>query len=132
MQDNPQYADVLLDVYDFLAQRIEALVALGVARDDIIVDPGIGFGKTLDHNLALLHRLSLFHSLGVTVLLGVSRKRFIGTIGGADAAAERMPGSVAVGLFGAAQGVQMLRVHDVEETVQALRLWQAMNSVSVK
>lgn len=128
MQDNPRYENVLLDVYDFLEQRIAALVEMGVARGDIIIDPGIGFGKTQEHNLALLHRLSLFHSLGVSVLLGVSRKRFIGTIGGAQVAADRMPGSVAVGLFAAAQGVQVLRVHDVDETMQALRLWQAMHA----
>ena len=113
---------------DVLEQRIAALVEMGVARGDIIIDPGIGFGKTQEHNLALLHRLSLFHSLGVSVLLGVSRKRFIGTIGRAQVAADRMPGSVAVGLFAAAQGVQVLRVHDVDETMQALRLWQAMHA----
>lgn len=126
MQENPSYDDVLLDVYDFLQERVETLAAMGIAREDMIVDPGIGFGKTLEHNLALLHRLSLFHSLGVSVLLGVSRKRFIGTIGGASEAKDRMAGSVAVGLHGAAQGVQILRVHDVDETIQALRLWGAM------
>jgi dihydropteroate synthase len=127
MQDDPRYDDVLLDVYDWLAGRIAAAVAAGISRDRIAVDPGIGFGKTIAHNLALLQRLSLFHSLGCPVLLGASRKRFIGTIGEADDPQARMPGSVAVALAGIAQGVQMIRVHDVSETRQALRLWLAVN-----
>lgn len=126
MQNNPMYDDVLLDVYDFLAERITALIAAGIPRGHIIVDPGIGFGKSLPHNLALLSRLSLFHSLGVPVLLGVSRKRFIGTIGQADAAQERMPGSIAVALAALHQGIQVLRVHDVPETCQAIALWRAV------
>jgi dihydropteroate synthase len=126
MQADPQYDDVLLDVYDWLAARIAAAMAAGIPRDLIAIDPGIGFGKTVAHNLALLQRLSLFHSLGCPVLLGASRKRFIGTIGGAEVAQARMPGSVAVALAGAAQGVQMIRVHDVVETRQAMRLWFAV------
>ena len=129
MQDDPRYEDVLLDVYDFLKARIAAAEAAGIARGRIMVDPGIGFGKTAAHNLALLGRLSLFHDLGVAVLLGASRKRFIGTIGGEDRAERRMPGSVAVALAGVAQGAQVLRVHDVAETRQALRLWLAVNGV---
>jgi dihydropteroate synthase len=126
MQDNPRYEDVLLDVYDFLAARIEALSDAGIPRERIIADPGIGFGKTLEHNLALLSRLSLFHGLGVPILLGASRKRFIGTIGGAEAATARMPGSLAVALAAVAQGIQILRVHDVPQTAQAIALWQAV------
>ncbi|NBE08106.1 dihydropteroate synthase [Paragemmobacter ruber] len=129
MQDDPRYEDVLLDVYDFLKARIAMAEAAGIARDRIMVDPGIGFGKTAAHNLALIRGLSLFHDLGVPVLLGASRKRFIGAIGGADVAERRMPGSVAVALSGVAQGVQVLRVHDVVETRQALRLWRAVNGV---
>ncbi|MFY9239840.1 MAG: dihydropteroate synthase [Roseovarius sp.] len=125
MQKNPQYDDVLLDVYDYLAARVEALVSLGIARSQIIVDPGIGFGKTQAHNLALLAGLSLFHGLGCPVLLGASRKRFIGDISGAASGAPRAPGSIGVALAGAAQGVQVLRVHDVVETRGALTLWQA-------
>jgi dihydropteroate synthase len=127
MQDDPHYDDVLLDVYDWLAARIAAAVAAGIARDRIAIDPGIGFGKTTAHNLALLQRLSLFHALGQPILLGASRKRFIGTIGQADDPQARMPGSVAVALAGIAQGVQMVRVHDVVETRQALRLWFAVS-----
>jgi dihydropteroate synthase len=128
MQDAPAYDDVLLDVYDALAARVAAAEAAGIPRAAIAVDPGIGFGKTLEHNLALLRRLSLFHGLGLPVLLGASRKRFIGTLGGAEEARQRMPGSLAVALAGVAQGVQMIRVHDVAETRQALSLWQAVTT----
>ncbi len=125
MQDDPVYDDVLLDVFDALKARLAAAEAAGIARQNLAVDPGIGFGKTLAHNLMLLARLSLFHDLGVPVLLGASRKRFIGTIGAEVDAARRMPGSLAVALAGVAQGMQMIRVHDVAETRQALALWQA-------
>tara|TARA_R110002124_G_scaffold147523_3_gene312785 strand:- start:90 stop:605 length:516 start_codon:yes stop_codon:yes gene_type:complete len=125
MQRDPQYQDVLLDIYDFLRDRITALEAQGIARDAIIADPGIGFGKTLDHNLTVLARLSLFHGLGVPILLGASRKRFIGTLGNAPAAESRAPGSIGVALAGLAHGVQMLRVHDVADTIQAIALWRA-------
>ncbi|TCL08630.1 dihydropteroate synthase [Shimia isoporae] len=128
MQANPRYDDVLLDVYDFLETQVEALIGLGIARDHIVVDPGIGFGKTLQHNLDLLGRISLFHSLGCAVLLGASRKRFIGTIGNAPLASDRAPGSIAVALEAVAQGVQIVRVHDVAETAQALGLWQAVTT----
>jgi dihydropteroate synthase len=127
MQDDPRYGDVLLDVYDALAKRLAAAEAMGIARSRIAVDPGIGFGKTGAHNLALIRGLSLFHGLGCPILLGASRKRFIGTYGMAAEPADRIPGSLAVALAGVAQGVQMLRVHDVAETRQALRLWQAVN-----
>jgi len=125
MQDDPRYDDVLLDVYDALRHHIAWAEAAGIARSRIAVDPGIGFSKTLEHNLTLLARLSLFHSLGLPVLLGASRKRFIGTLSGEYEAARRMPGSIAVALGGVAQGVQIIRVHDVDETRAALRLWRA-------
>ncbi|WP_412505413.1 dihydropteroate synthase [Roseovarius sp. SYSU LYC5161] len=125
MQIDPRYDNVALDIYDYLSERVTALEVAGIARDQIIVDPGIGFGKTLEHNLTLLQNLALFHGLGCPVLLGASRKRFIGTIGGTEAARQRAPGSIAVALHGVAQGVQMLRIHDVRETAEALRLWQA-------
>jgi dihydropteroate synthase len=129
MQADPRYDDVLVEVLDSLAERIAFAEAQGVARDRIIVDPGIGFGKTQAHNLSLLRGVSAFHDFGLPVLLGASRKRFIGTIGGAAEALDRMPGSLAVALWGAAQGAQILRVHDVAETAQALRLWLAMARV---
>lgn len=126
MQADPRYDDVLLDVFDHLAARVAAAEAAGIARDRIVVDPGIGFGKTVAHNLALLRGLSLFHDLGCPVLLGASRKRFIGTITGATDTDDRLPGSLVAALAGAAQGVQILRVHDVDATRAALALWQAI------
>ena len=125
MQDAPHYDNVLLDVYDFLAKRNAALIDTGIPRAHIIADTDIGFGKTLDHTLALLNRISLFHGLGVPILLGASRKRFIGTIGQAPDATDRGPGSVAVALAAIAQGVQMIRAHDVADHAQAIALWRA-------
>lgn len=125
MQDNPHYESVLLDVYDFLEGRISALEVRGIARENMIVDPGIGFGKRIEHNLALLNGMSLFHGLGCAILLGVSRKGFIRVLGDAEDPQDRAPGSIAAGLAGLAQGVQILRVHDVAETRQAIKLWQA-------
>ena len=126
MQDDPRYDDVVLDVFDWLSERISAAQSAGIARDKIIVDPGIGFGKTLQHNVSLLQNLSIYHDLGFPILLGASRKRFIGTIGNAPDPLDRVAGSVAVALHGAAQAVQILRVHDTFETRQALSLQQAI------
>lgn len=125
MQDDPRYDDVLLDVYDYLEARIAACEAAGIARERLVVDPGIGFGKTVEHNLALMAGLSIFHGLGVPVLLGASRKRFIGAITGQTVAAERVAGSVGAALAAAGQGAQILRVHDVAATRQALDVWLA-------
>lgn len=126
MQVAPAYDNVLLDVYDFLAARVDALEMAGIRRAKILVDPGIGFGKTGEHNLTLLRNISIFHGLGCGILLGASRKRFIGTIGHAPRSDARAPGSIAIGLAALAQGVQILRVHDVAQTRQAIRLWQAV------
>jgi len=130
MQDDPRYDDVLLDVYDALAARIARAEAAGIPRHRIVIDPGIGFGKTLQHNLEILRRISLYHGLGVPLLLGASRKSFIGTLGGgavsSGGAAGRDPGSLAVTLAAVAQGVQIHRVHDVAGTRQGLALWQAV------
>lgn len=128
MQVAPYYGDALLDVYDWLAARIAACVAAGIARDQIMIDPGIGFGKTLAHNLALLRGLTLFHGLGVPVLLGASRKALIARIAGSATPDARLPGSLALALHAAASGVQLVRVHDVAETVQALAVWRATSS----
>lgn len=120
MQEKPSYGDVVLEVLDYLDTRVRAAENAGIPRVRILVDPGIGFGKTLDHNLALLNNLAVFHGLGCPVLLGVSRKRFIGTLADEPVAGRRAPGSIAAGLAGVRQGVQMLRVHDISETRQAL------------
>ena len=125
MHENPHYDDVLLDVYDFLKARIDALTTIGIPRTGIIADPGIGFGKSQTHNLAILNRISLFHSLGVPILLGASRKRFIGTIGKEPLADKRGAGSVGVALAAIGQGVQLIRAHDVGDHAQAIALWQA-------
>lgn len=132
MQDDPQYDDVLLDVYDFLKGQIAMLTQAGIPATQIIVDPGIGFGKTIPHNLALLARLSLFHSLGTPILLGASRKGFIGKIGNTPDASNRAPGSIAVALAALTHGVQVLRVHDVAQTAQAIALWQAATTGKTK
>jgi dihydropteroate synthase len=127
MQDAPHYDDALLDVYDWLAARIDVCVAAGIDRARIIADPGIGFGKGLGHNLALLRGLSLFHGLGVPLLLGASRKALIGRMAGDVPPDARLPGSLALALHAAAQGVQIVRVHDVAETAQALAVWRGSN-----
>ncbi len=125
MQDNPVYDDVVLDVFDFLEARVAACVRAGIPREHLIVDPGIGFGKALPHNLALMSGLSLFHGLGVPVLLGASRKRFIGTLTGVDNASDRLHGSIGAALAAVAQGAQILRVHDIAATKAALAVFQA-------
>jgi dihydropteroate synthase len=128
MQDAPYYDDVLLDVYDFLAQRVAVAQAAGISRAEIVIDPGIGFGKTLEHNLTLLRNISLFHGLGCVILLGASRKSFIGDISGATSAQDRAFGSVSVAQMAVLQGVQMLRVHDIAATRQALALQMAITT----
>ncbi len=126
MQKDPRYDNVLLDVYDYLEDRVQLALDAGLDRAQIILDPGIGFGKTAAHNLTLINGLSLFHGLGCPLLLGVSRKRFIGTIGNAPEASRRAPGSVTVALKGLSQAVQMIRAHDIEAHAQAFALWEAM------
>jgi dihydropteroate synthase len=127
MQVDPRYDDVVLDVYDWLEARIAVCEAAGISRARIVADPGIGFGKTLDHNLALLGSMSIFHGLGCPIMLGASRKSFIGRLGGGVPAADRMPGSVAAALIGAEHGVQIVRVHDVAATRQALAVWEGVH-----
>jgi dihydropteroate synthase len=125
MQDDPRYDDVVLEVYDYLAGRIAAAEAVGIPRSHIAADPGVGFGKTLAHTLELLANLSLLHGLGVPLLVGASRKRFISGVSGGETPQSREPGSFAVALVAAAQGAQILRVHDVAGTKQALSVWRA-------
>jgi dihydropteroate synthase len=120
MQLNPHYDDVALDVYDQLEQRVLACVQAGIPRSHIAIDPGIGFGKTFRHNLELLNQLTLFHGLGVVVLVGLSRKGFIGALTGEKNAGNRVHGSVGGAVQAVLNGVHILRVHDVKATVEAL------------
>lgn len=120
MQDSPHYEWAPADVYDFLADRVAGCVAAGIPKARIAVDPGIGFGKTDKHNAQLLDHLGMFHGLGCTVALGASRKGFIGRVSKGEGADGRLPGSLAIALDAASKGAQILRVHDVAETRQAL------------
>jgi len=125
MQDNPRYGDVVLEVYDYLEARIETAVATGIDRSRIAADPGLGFGKMLAHNFALLAGTSLLHGLGVPLLIGASRKRLIQGVFGGKEPSAREPGSHAAAIAAASQGAQILRVHDVAGSRQALGVWRA-------
>ncbi len=130
MQKDPRYDCAPLDVFDALEARIEACSAHGIGRDRIVVDPGIGFGKTLRHNLEILDRLAVLHGLGCPILLGVSRKSFIARLSRGEPPKERGPGSLAAALSGVAQGARILRVHDVAGTAQALAVATAIAAPS--
>ena len=132
MQESPRYdGPVAFAVYDWLEARNDAAVEAGIARERILVDPGIGFGKTIQHNLAVMNHLSLYHGLGCPIVLGASRKRMIGALSGAAPADQRLPGSLALALKAVEQGVQIVRVHDVPETVQAFRVWRGMRDAAL-
>lgn len=128
MQQNPRYNDAAQDILDYLQARVAACEGAGIPRSRIAVDPGIGFGKTLDHNLQIISRLGIYRGLGCPVVLGASRKRFIGMLGDDAPVGERLGGSLAAALYGVSEGAAILRVHDVAETRQALNVWQAINS----
>ena len=125
MNDDPQYSDLPLDVYDFLDARVQACEAAGIARAKLCVDPGIGFGKHLHHNVAMMANLAILHGLGVPILLGASRKKMIAQLCDVPDPADRVPGSLATVMVAAQQGVQLMRVHDVAATKQALSVWLA-------
>lgn len=125
MQDNPTYGDVVAEVYQYLGQRLAALETAGIPKSRLCVDPGIGFGKTPAHNLALLRHLQLLHGLGCTVLLGASRKRFISAVSADEPPNARLGGSLAAAITAFSAGVQIVRVHDVAETAQARAVWFA-------
>ena len=126
MQDDPRYDDVLIEIYLWLEERIAAAEAAGIDRSNILVDPGFGFGKTVGHNLELMNGLALLHGLGCPLVLGASRKRTIGALSNEAVAANRLGGSIAFALKAVEQGAQIVRVHDVPETVQALRVWRGL------
>jgi len=126
MQDDPRYADVVAEVTEFLRERIEAAVFAGIPEERICIDPGIGFGKNVDHNLALLRAVPALRPLGATVMIGASRKGFIGVLTGVEEPSERLEGSLAVAVVAASLGADLVRVHDVAATVRALRVSDAI------
>jgi dihydropteroate synthase len=128
MQDEPYYDDVVGEVHRFLTDRLFACEMAGIDRRKVMVDPGFGFGKTLEHNLALLRRIERFADLGSGVYVGLSRKSMIGTLTGRQAPAERMAGSVAAALIAVQRGARMVRVHDVAPTVDAVKVWHAVQA----
>jgi len=126
MQDDPRYDDVVGEVNEFLRERIEAAVFAGIPEERVCIDPGIGFGKNVDHNLALLRAVPTLRMLGAAVMVGASRKRFIGTLTGVDDPAARLEGSLAVAVLAAAHGADLVRVHDAQATVRALKVADAV------
>jgi dihydropteroate synthase len=123
MQNNPTYENVLLDIFDYFENKIKFLKNNGIKDEQIIIDPGIGFGKTLEHNLEIISKISLFHSLGYPIMVGPSRKSFIGKIMGAKDNPQRLGGTIASILYSYFQGIQLFRVHDVQETNEALKVY---------
>ncbi|MEP2234259.1 MAG: dihydropteroate synthase [Alteripontixanthobacter sp.] len=131
LHDRPGYTNVVFEVFDWLKSARDRSMAVGIAQGRIILDPGIGFGKSLADNLALLNALPMFHALGQPLLLGASRKRMIGALSNEDPVEERLGGSIALALAGMNAGVQLLRVHDVAETVQARNVWRGLRDAAL-
>ena len=127
MQKKPKYKDVLLEIYDFFENKIKQVREAGIKHNNIILDPGIGFGKDLKHNITILNNISIFHSLGFPVMLGISRKRFIKDISGINDSKGKIGGTISSSLHSMMQGVQILRVHDVNEVKQAIKVFKALN-----
>ncbi len=127
MQDAPLYDDVVSEVHDYLRERVEAAIFAGIGADRLCVDPGIGFGKNVEHNLQLLRSIGVLRDLDAAVMVGASRKRFVGALTGADEPRDRLEGSLAAAILAAASGADIVRVHDVGETVRALRVADAIS-----
>ena len=126
MQKNPKYKNVLLDIFDYFETKIKFFRKIGISHNNIILDPGIGFGKNLKHNLSILRNISIFHSLGFPILLGISRKRFIKDISENNDSKERIGGTIGASLFAIMKGVQVLRVHDVNEVKQSIKVFNKL------
>ena len=124
MQKNPIYRNELLDIYDFFEEKIKLLRSIGINHNKIILDPGIGFGKNLKHNMSLIHNISIFHSLGFPILVGNSRKSFVGKLSGKNDSKLRIGGTTASSIYLMMQGVQILRIHDVNEIMQGIKVFQ--------
>ena len=127
MQNNPKYKNIILDIYDFFENEIKKIRSLGIKHKNIIIDPGIGFGKNLKHNMTLINNISIFHSLGFPIMLGVSRKRFIKDLSGNNDSKERLGGTISSSLYAMTQGIQILRVHDVNEVNQSIKVFKSLS-----
>ena len=127
MQKNPSYNNVLLDIYDYFEDKLKLIRKKGIKHNHIILDPGIGFGKNMKHNITLINNISIFHSLGLPVMLGISRKRFIKDISGQNDSEQRIGGTVSSSIFSMLQGVQILRVHDVNEVNQGIKVFKKLS-----
>ena len=126
MQNNPKYKNELLDIYDFFEEKIKFLRSKGIKHNNIIIDPGIGFGKNLKHNMNLIRGVSIFHTLGFPILLGLSRKNFIKDLSGKNDTKERLGGTIASSLYSMMQGIQILRIHDVNELTQSIKVFKEL------
>ena len=126
MQNNPTYKNELLDIYDFFENKIKFLRSVGIKHNNIIIDPGIGFGKNLKHNMSLISKISIFHSLGFPILVGNSKKKFIKELSGKNDTKRRFGGTIASSLYLMMQGVQILRIHDVDETLQGVKVFKEL------
>ena len=126
MQKNPKYKNVLLDIYDFFEDRIKFLRSIGINHNNIILDPGIGFGKNLKHNITIIKNISIYHSLGLPILLGISKKKFIKELSGRNDSFSRIGGTISSCIFLMTQGVQILRVHDVNEIYQSIKVFKEL------
>ena len=126
MQKNPKYKNVLLDIYDFFEKKINFIRSNGIKHNNIILDPGIGFGKNLKHNITLLRNISIFHSLGFPVMLGISRKRFIKDLSKNNDSKERLGGTISSSLYAMMQGVQIFRVHNANEVNQSVKVFNSL------
>ena len=126
MQKNPKYQNVLLDIYDFFEEKIKFLRKIGIKHNNIILDPGIGFGKNLKHNMTIIKNISIYHSLGLPILLGISKKKYIKELSGENDSMSRVGGTVSASIFVMMQGVQMIRVHDVNEINQSIKVFKEL------
>jgi len=126
MQNNPKYKNVLLDIYDFFEKKIQFLRKIGIKHSNIILDPGIGFGKNLKHNITLIKNISIYHSLGLPILLGISRKKYIKELSGNNDSLKRVGGTISTSIFVMMQGVQLIRVHDVNEINQSIKVFKEL------
>ena len=126
MQNNPKYKNELLDIYDFFEKKIKFLRSKGIKHNNIIIDPGIGFGKNLKNNMNLIRNISIFHTLGFPILIGLSRKKFIKDLSGKNDTKKRLGGTIASSLYSMMQGVQILRIHDVNELTQSIKVFKQL------